>query len=401
MTVEPHLSRRAWRAAALVLFAVAWGGNAFSSLLVAYEAELGSDATWLAALFPAYAAALVPGLLLGGPVSDVLGRRTVTLVAAVLSPLASIVLMLAPLDDAVLLPGRLLAGLASGIAFAAGTAWVQELSLRSGAAPERGAARAAAALTAGFLAGPLASSLVAGWAPAPVVLAWLPHLAIALLALAAGAACAPETVPRREGTELRRSVAWRPPPAGRQFWIGAGIHAPWVFLCASTSFAVLPLLLVDVGVVRAGLVTAGTLAASLVAQALARGRTATAVLRAGLLAAATGMAVGAVAVAREDGALLLPATTLLLGAAHGWVLVSGLLATEAAADPHRRGALLATFYALTYLGFGGPSAFDAIAQLATPTTAFLLATAAATASLVASLTLRGTAAPRRHPSPRG
>lgn len=398
MTDELQAPPRAWRAAALVVFAVAWGGNAFSSLLVAYADELASDPTWLAALFPAYAAALVPGLLLAGPLSDAVGRRATTLAAALLSPVASGLLMLAPIDDAWLLPGRLLAGLASGIAFAAGTAWIQELSLASGVSRERAVARSAAALSAGFLVGPLASSLVAAWAPAPVVLAWIPHLVVAGAALAAGARLAPETV-RHADVATRTAVAWRPPNPNRAFWRTTGIHAPWVFLCASTSFAVLPVLLVDVDVLQAGLVTSGTLAASLLAQWVARGRATAAVLRAGLLAAAAGMAAGAVAVDMGgDGARLLPLTTLLLGAAQGWVLVAGLRRTEALAEPGARGALLAIFYSLTYVGFAGPSAFDAAIGWLGPVAPFVAAAVLAAVAAV-SVTLRGTAAPAPRPTP--
>lgn len=173
-----------------------------------------------------------------------------------------------------------------------------------------------------------------------------------------------------------------------------------MFLCASTSFGVLPVLLVDVDVLEAGLVTAGTLAASLVAQALARGRHTGAILRAGLVAAAAGMAVGAVAVTRGGaGPQLLPVTTVLLGAAHGWVLVAGLRTTEALAEPRSRGALLAVFYSLTYVGFVGPSAFDAVPASTPPATPFMVAAAAALVAL--ALTLRGTPVPRRRPSPRG
>jgi MFS family permease len=61
---------REWRRVALAMFAVGWGANQFSSMLVVYRDELGLGAGTLAALFGVYALGLVPGLLLGGPASD-------------------------------------------------------------------------------------------------------------------------------------------------------------------------------------------------------------------------------------------------------------------------------------------------------------------------------------------
>jgi hypothetical protein len=45
---------------------------------------------------------------------------------------------------------------------------------------------------------------------------------------------------------------------------------------------------------------------------------------------------------------------VLLGTGYGWSLAAGLTATQWLADPAARGALVSTYYALTYLGFGAP-----------------------------------------------
>jgi MFS family permease len=81
---------RAWMRIALVLFAVGWGANQFSPMLIVYRHELNLTAAAVAGLFAVYAAALVPGLLVGGPASDRYGRRPVVLPFVVLSPLATL-----------------------------------------------------------------------------------------------------------------------------------------------------------------------------------------------------------------------------------------------------------------------------------------------------------------------
>ena len=119
---------RSWPAPALSLFAVGWGANQFAALLPVYRVEDGATAAEVTLLFGAYAVGLIPTLLLVAPVSDRLGRRRVMRPVLVLSFVATVVLLLGGHSLLLLLLGRLLAGIASGAAFAPGTAWVKELS---------------------------------------------------------------------------------------------------------------------------------------------------------------------------------------------------------------------------------------------------------------------------------
>src|SRR3981081_1253189 len=121
-------SGTSWRRVAFAMFAVAWGANQFSPLLIVYRHDLRLDAGVLAGLFGIYAAALIPGLLIGGPVSDRIGRRPVVIPLVAASPLATLLFMLGPRSLAVIAAGRALAGLCSGVVFGSATAWVQELS---------------------------------------------------------------------------------------------------------------------------------------------------------------------------------------------------------------------------------------------------------------------------------
>jgi len=85
---------RPWQRVVIAMFAVAWGANQFSPMLVVYRDELGLTARTLALLFALYAVGLIPGLLLGGAASDRRGRRPVVLPLVALSPVATLLLIL-------------------------------------------------------------------------------------------------------------------------------------------------------------------------------------------------------------------------------------------------------------------------------------------------------------------
>src|SRR6476659_7386164 len=114
-----------YRRVGLLLFTAGWAANHFSTLLVVYRRDLGLAPAALGILFGAYALGLVPGLVLAGRASDRRGRRALVLPA--LSP-----------SEAV-------------------------------------ARRATLALSAGFGLGPVASGLLAEFAPAPMVLPYVVH----------------------------------------------------------------------------------------------------------------------------------------------------------------------------------------------------------------------------------
>src|ERR1700722_5194654 len=167
-----------WVKIGFAMFAVGWGANQFSPMLIVYRHELRLGAAAVAGVVLVYALALIPGLLIGGPAADRFGRRPVVLPFVVLSPLATLVLVLGPRSLVLISVGRALAGLCSGVVFGSATAWVQELSHGTG----QSARRAALALTAGFGLGPVAAAVLAQWAPDPLILPYLPHLVIGVAA---------------------------------------------------------------------------------------------------------------------------------------------------------------------------------------------------------------------------
>ncbi|HYZ57644.1 MAG TPA: MFS transporter [Streptosporangiaceae bacterium] len=324
--------RTGWRRVAFAMLAVAWGANQFSPLLIVYRHDLGLDAGVLAGLFGIYAAALIPGLLIGGPVSDRIGRRPVVIPFVVASLLATLLFMLGPRSLAVIAAGRALAGLCSGVVFGSAAAWVQELSEDPGTS----ARRSAVAMSAGFGLGPAVAAVLAQWAGDPLVLPYLPHVVIGVAALA---------------------------------------------------FVVLPQEVTSAGSLSvgfAGLVTAVTIGSAVAAQPLARRLEARRRLAgnvAGLACAAAGAILAIVAVATADRAVAI-ACAVIFGLAYGFCLVSGLRESERLADPGEHGAVVACYYVLTYVGFGAAYLVDGLNAVIGRADAFVALAAAAAVSAV-------------------
>jgi MFS family permease len=344
---------RAWVKIAFAMFAVGWGANQFSPMLIVYRHELRLGAGAVAGLFLIYALTLIPGLLIGGPASDRFGRRPVVLPFVALSPLATLLLVLGPRSLAFISAGRALAGLCSGVVFGSATAWVQELSHGTG----QSARRAALALTAGFGLGPVTAAALAQWAPDPLVVPYVPHLVIGVAA-AVMLWRAPEGARYLPARAVAESGGW-PPAAVRtwRFWLAFAPASPMVFGSVALAIVVLP---EDVTTARtlsagfAGLMTALAFSAGVGVQPVARrlGNPLAGVV-AGLCCAAAGAGVGVAAVASAD-RVLAGASAVLLGLAYGLCLVSGLRQVEQMAEPGQRGAVVACYYALAYLGFAVP-----------------------------------------------
>jgi MFS family permease len=331
----------------LALFAVAWGANQFTPLLLVYRQRFGFGPAVLGALWGCYAVGLVPGLLAGGAASDARGRRPVVLPFFFLSLLATGVLIAGAAWSPALALGRLLAGLVSGVVFGAGSAWLVELSA---ALHTR---RAALAVTAGFCLGPLVAGLLADALPWPAVVPYFPHLLLMAAALP-GVLSARETL--RPGTHSRRM----PPSAEvrRRFRRGVAPVAPFVFASVAVVFVVLPTRFGPLPhpIALVGLMTGVTLGIGAAIQSVGRRLEAASPGRAavvGLVAATAGLGVAA----RTASSPSLPGVLLsmvLLGSAYGLCLVGGLAAAGRLADAGTRGTLVGWFYAWAYVGFAAP-----------------------------------------------
>ena len=394
------MHRAAWLPVAAVLLGTGWGSQQFTPMLLVYHQTLGLTTGTLEALFGVYALGQIPGLLLGGPLSDIWGRRAVVVPAAALCLVATVLLAAAGHVVALLFAGRLLVGVSTGAAFGAGTAWLRETSRPPwGTASDPAVARRAViAMTTGFAFGPLVAGLLAQWAPEPGVVPYLPHIALMALVLAL-LRTAPETVPAGSPQALRLVP---PGLASRRFRTVVAPLAPWVFAAPAVAFALLPSITgaghAADGVALSAAVTALTALAGVLIQPLARrldargrgNRAATA----GLLVLAGALALAAVTA--QDGQIwLLVPCAIVFGSAYGLCLVAGLVEVQRIAGPRALGGLTAAFYMLAYLGFAVPSLLVLAAHLASY--ALLLAITAALALSTAALVTRQ--ALRQEPDP--
>jgi predicted MFS family arabinose efflux permease len=366
-----------WLPVGLALFTVAWGGNQFTPLMVMYR-ELGGFSTAVVdVLLGAYVLGIVPGMLVGGPLSDRLGRKPLMLAAPPLAILGSAVLALGGDAVPLLFLGRVLAGLALGIAMAVGSTWISELSSSRGGG---GASRAAMSLTLGFLLGPVAAGLLAQWAPWPEVLAYGVHIVVGI-PLGLVALRTAETLDRSAAPTRRLRDDLRIPVGEhREFATVVAPVAPWVFTCAGVAYAVLPSLVARAvpghAIAFAAVMTAVTLVAGFAAQTAAK-RLRLTDARGGMLGqafAAAGMVLAAVT-ATSPGVVLALASATVLGVGYGFALVSGLAEVQRISPPRHLAGLTAVFYALAYLGFVVPAVL-AVLALAVPYAVLFLALAA-------------------------
>ena len=358
-----------WFPAALSLMMVGWGANQFVSLLVYYRQQHGFSELLVTSMLGIYVLGLVPALLLGGRYSDRTGRKHVTLFAVVLSMAANIAMMGSVFGAAPLFAGRLMAGVATGLAMAAATSWIKELSQvpwETGAGAGAGARRASLFTSAGFWFGPVVGGLLAANAPAPEFLPYAVHILLCIPLLFVVARL-PETHRPTGSLTLAATGPTPAPGSQKRFWLVVVPAALWVFAAGTTGFAVVPAVIPGLGDSRLSYATAAvaiTLGVSVLIQPLARKLDT--VLSARTLI--TGNAIVLVGLGTLLGAVLAasPALGLLastvLGCGNGLLMVGGLLEVQRLARPHELGKLTGFFYALAYVGFLAPTIVAFAAQ---------------------------------------
>jgi hypothetical protein len=382
-----------------------WSANQFSALLGAYRSDLGLTTASTTALFSIYVLGLIPGLLLGGPLADQRGRRPIVFLALATSALATCLLMIGPAVSFFLWPGRFLTGIGAGALLAAGSAWIKELSSAPhGSAPNPGVAarRSGLFLSVGFATGGLVASLIAQWAPQPMVTAYIPHLVLSVLA-ALSAARAPESSPARSLADLSPAPAdpKERRTSGAEFRRLVAPVAPWVFIAPAVAFATLPSLVdgdlkgwetVYAGVIIAVTSGAGMIVVPFARQLAARHRIATGSM--GLAVVALGLLISALAAAQAQPVVALIAS-VVLGAGYGLCVAYGLTEVAALAPAHQLARLTSYFWTLAYLGFLFPYVVTLFTGVFTPAT-ILIAAAMLAVLTLATIAYRGTRQAHAH-----
>lgn len=368
-----------WMLVAATMFAIAWGGNEFTPLLVMYRNE-GMDPVVVDSLLFAYVLGIVPGLAVSGPLSDRLGRRPVTLPAPWIGIAGSALLALGGDNPALLAAGRVLCGIALGIVMAAGGSWLKELSQPPhdpAADILAGARRQGLSLTSGFAIGAIVAAVLAEWAPANHVVPYLVHIALSV-PLALLLVRAPETNLRLVDEPVPATAEVAAAGLGallrspRFLWLVLPM-APWVFGAAGTAYAIIPKLLAPVvtgapiafsGVLCLVCLGAGFFVQGFVRRLYSPGTITLAQVACGFVAA------GMLLAAFVAGTLSQPAVAItvgllgaiVLGAGYGTTLQSCLLEVQRLAGSRNLAALTAVFYALSYIGFAFPMILAALSE---------------------------------------
>lgn len=349
-----HRNKRLGYPAAAVVFAVGMAGTTLPTPLYGlYREQLGFSELMVTVVFAVYALGVIATLLLAGNVSDEAGRRPVLLAALGFSA-ASAFCFLYEGGLPALFAGRLLSGFAAGLLSGAATVTVMEL------APPGRAARAGLAATAanmgGLGCGPLLSGLLAEYAPEPLRLPFVVHLA--LIAVAAVLTWfLPETVTSRVRGFRLRPQGIAVPPAMRGVFTTAALAAFAGFSLLGLFTAVAPAFVAETldvhNLALTGLVVFSVFLASTAGQAL-MGRVGERralpggcfVLVAGLLLVGASLLFASLP--------LLVAGALCGGLGQGLAFRGAVTAISAAAPPEHRAATVSAFFVIAYLGISLP-----------------------------------------------
>lgn len=346
-------ARSAYVAAAGV-FAVGMTGTTLPTPLYGlYREQIGFSELVVTIVFAVYAIGVIAALLVAGDFSDVLGRRPVLLTALGLSLLSAVCFLLQG-GLALLFAGRLLSGFSAGLLSGAATAAVLEL------APAELRTRAGFAATAanmgGLGCGPLLSGVLAQYAPWPVRLPFLAHIALLLAAFAVTRAL-PETVEVRSPRPPLRPQGMVVPPRTRAAFVPAGLAAFAGFSLLGLFTAVAPsflaLTLGEHNLAVTGLVVFSVFCASTAGQLLMGRLGARRALPAGCLALTTGMTLVAVSLGVESLPVLVVGA-LVGGLGQGMSFRAGLTAVSTVAPAEHRGATISAFFVVAYVGISVP-----------------------------------------------
>ena len=382
-------------AVALGVFMVSYGTNVSTPFLTLYRDRLDLSANATQLIFVVYVLGIVASLLIAGQLSDRFGRKPLLIGSLAVSAVASLLLIQGRDSYGYLIAGRVLLGVVSGAGLGVGAAWFQEIM---GAGNELKAALIATAVTyGGFGAAPPISVIYEWIGSSPLVVPFLLHVVLTLLAIPA-VSRVPETV------DVRAAAArgpWRPglrlgvPAAARRgfLWYVAPL-AILVFAFPSTAFSLFPVLLSDAIPGKEVLLTgvSGSLTAwsGLVARSFLQRVSYRTAMGWGAAIGSVGYLLGTIAFATNGWPLVWPAA-IVLGAASGIMSTAGLTFVGEMTTDEQRGALTSTFYLVAYLGMTMPLLISGLSGFF-GTTSVLIAITALAAILAATAPTRAQAA---------
>jgi len=318
-----------------------------------YQQELGFGGLMVTVVFAMYAVGVLAALLVVGRLSDEVGRRAVLLPALGVAAASSLA-FLVPHSLAALFVGRLLSGVSAGAFTGVATAMLIDLAPAEGRA--RAGLLAAVVNVLGLGLGPVVAGVLADYAPYPLVLPYLLH--VALVALAAVALMVvPEPIERRPGPVRLRVQRLGVPEEVRSTFVRAAVAGFAGFAVLGFFTAVSPLFLGEVLHETRHLVTGLTVFTLLGSATVGQVASARLSERTSLLGGCLALAAGTVVVAVGLVAALLPVVlvgAVVAGLGQGASFRAGLQAVTGAAPADRRSEVSSTFFFVLYVAISIP-----------------------------------------------
>jgi MFS family permease len=350
--------RWAFAAAAASLAVLFMGNNLPSALYGLLRTAFGYSSLTQTLLYAVpVVLVILPGLLVFGTLSDVIGRR-VPIATGLVVFAAGDVAFMAAAGTGVLFAARLMQGTGIALATAAAAATLSDCA--AGVATDRVRAQKIAAvtgticITGGLALGPLLGGILAQYAPDPRVTPFAVHLALVVICIILAA-----RIPGRPGA-----------PAGK--WRLARLHVPAairpgfpvIAVSGFLSWSVLGVFSAVIATLMTVILHTGNLAITAGTLTLMIGTSAVAQIGAprlepviaqwaGLTTLAAGLVLLVAAAATRSAALAVPAL-IGSGVGHGLIFAGNQSQITVATPAGERGAVLGVVYFINYLGLGVP-----------------------------------------------
>ncbi|MDX6728770.1 MAG: hypothetical protein QOK49_3575 [Baekduia sp.] len=344
----PFGTRAGIGVAAADLALVLAGNTLPTPLFPAYREKWGLSSGTLTAVFAVYVVGIVVSLVVGGRLSDQIGRRPVLTASLAIVTVSAVLGLVAPSVEW-LYAARVLQGLSAGLVSGAAAAAITELT------PDRSRAARTTALASmsGIASGLLIVGALAQDVPEPTRTPWAVYLAL-LIPAAILTQRLPETSPSRSPVTIRLQRLAVPAGARMSFTLLAAGGA-LAFSCVGLFAALGPtlvvsLLSIDNVLVGAAVASVAYLSSGATQLAL-RGRAAPPAAGLAILAMGLGILIAA---AQTATAVLLVLAAAVIGLGHGLAFLGTLAAVNRLTAPDQRGAVASTYFLANYLGVSVP-----------------------------------------------
>lgn len=317
-----------------------------------YAARWGFTPTMITVIFAVCAGSLLDTLLVAGSISDSIGRRPVILAALAVQSL-SMLAFLAADGLGWLFVARIGQGVATGLVTAAVAAAL--IDHQPPARPGLGPLLNAVTPMFGLALGSLIAGALVQYASYPLRLVYAVMLA-GFVMLAAAMLCVPETVTRRRPVDLRPHIGVEP-GVRPQFWVTLPcIIASWALggLYLSLGPSLTAQLDHSANHLLGGATAFALCGAGAAASLLVRKGTPHRAMLTGCTLLVAGIAITITAIAGGHGGVLLTGS-VVAGAGFGCAFLGAFRTLVGAADPARRGELIAALYVAAYLAFSIPA----------------------------------------------